>query len=83
MAAPTNTTTISDYVMVTIITGSDISSNTPNTYTGIVEQIGSDVTNVIVGDQIFFMNAYFFSIGTTSWALTQEKNIFLTYTALP
>ena len=83
MAAPTLLSPIDKYVVVTVDTGTGVTSNLPNMRIGLVESVGLGVTQVAVGQYIMFQNGLAFSESPTSWVLVLEENINSVITPAP
>lgn len=75
MAAPTGFTPTGEFVVLTVVRGTGITSNILSTLVGNVEQIGNDVLTCAVGNQVLFNQDSVFSIGTDSWAIVPQQNI--------
>jgi len=75
MAAPTTLTATWKYVVITATAAGGIIPTTPNVVTGIVEQIGANVTKANVGEYVMFKADSWFSDGTYTWAIVHEDNI--------
>jgi hypothetical protein len=80
MAAPTTLTATWKYVVITTTSAGGIVPTTPNVVTGIVEQIGANVTKAYVGEYVMFKADAWFSNGTNTWAIVHEDNIYSSLT---
>ncbi len=81
MAAPSNTIAIGEYVILSILNGSDIYPNDTDFLVGIVEQKGINADKVSVGQKVIFKPKFNFSVVLENdWELAHQDDIFLIYT---
>lgn len=83
MAAPALSAAIGKFVTITLDTATGVTTNTPNTKIGLVEQVGLAVTQVAVGNYVMFKLNVVFSESPDTWAVVNEDDIYTIITPLP
>ncbi len=77
MAAPSGYEAIWEYVVISLTSSSDIISSDFSVATGLVEQIGDNVTKCSVGQNVVFKKEIQFNIGNATFQVIHQDNILL------
>lgn len=84
MATPSGTFPTNLFVIIEIITGGSVKPNSTSCGFGEVKAISPSVTEVSVGQDVFFKNGSFYSVvGGDVFAVVDQKDIMFIKTAVP